>query len=90
MAGIAGIAAMTIVGVYGAPMLGLAPMNPATMLAGVMVGIVALGWLTHFSVSVGCFDVRDALFVILSANQLQLFVQCSTVTAANNATRPIK
>ena len=52
VAGIAGIAAMTIVGVYGAPMLGLAPMNPATMLAGVMGGIAALGWLAHFMVGV--------------------------------------
>ena len=52
MAGIAGTIAMTIVGVFGAPMMGLAPMNPATMLAGVMGGMVVLGWLVHFMIGV--------------------------------------
>ena len=52
MAGIAGTIAMTIVGVFGAPMMGLAPMNPATMLAGAMGGMVALGWLAHFMIGI--------------------------------------
>lgn len=42
-AGIAGTIAMTIVGLFGAPMMGLAPMNPASMLAGAMGGMVAMG-----------------------------------------------
>ena len=43
IAGIAGTIAMTVVGVFGAPMMGLAPMNPAAMLAEAMGGMVALG-----------------------------------------------
>ena len=52
MAGIIGTIAMTLVGVFGAPMMGLAPMNPAAMLAGAMGGMVALGWLAHFMIGV--------------------------------------
>lgn len=51
-AGIAGTAAMTMVGVWGAPMMGLAPMNPAEMLAGAMGGVIALGWIAHFMIGV--------------------------------------
>lgn len=51
-AGVAGTAAMTMVGVWGAPMMGLAPMNPAEMLAGAMGGRLALGWIAHFMIGV--------------------------------------
>ena len=36
--GIAGTAVMTGVGLWGAPMMGMPPMNPADMLAGAMGG----------------------------------------------------
>ena len=52
IAGIAGTIAMTVVGLFGAPMMGLAPMNPAAMLAGAMGGMVALGWIAHFMIGV--------------------------------------
>lgn len=50
LAGIGGTAAMTMVGLWGAPMMGLAPMNPADMLAGAMGGMLALGWAAHFMI----------------------------------------
>jgi uncharacterized membrane protein YagU involved in acid resistance len=52
LAGIVGTAAMTMVGLWGAPMMGLAPMNPAEMLAGAMGGMVAAGWAAHFMIGV--------------------------------------
>lgn len=52
IAGIAGTIAMTVVAVFGAPMMGLAPMNPATMLAEAMGGMVALGWIGHFMIGI--------------------------------------
>lgn len=50
--GIAGTAAMTMVGLYAAPMMGLAPMNPAEMLAGAMGGMQAAGWAAHFMIGI--------------------------------------
>jgi uncharacterized membrane protein YagU involved in acid resistance len=50
LAGVIGTAAMTMVGIWGAPMMGLAPMNPADMLAGAMGGRAALGWAAHFMI----------------------------------------
>lgn len=50
LGGLIGTAAMTMVGVWGAPMMGLAPMNPAEMLAGAMGGMLALGWVAHFMI----------------------------------------
>jgi uncharacterized membrane protein YagU involved in acid resistance len=52
LAGVIGTAAMTMVGLWGAPMMGLAPMNPATMLAGAMGGMVAAGWAAHFMIGI--------------------------------------
>lgn len=52
VAGLLGTAAMTIVGVYAAPLMGLPPMNPAVMLAGAMGGNLALGWIAHFGIGV--------------------------------------
>ncbi|MBI4409534.1 MAG: hypothetical protein HY561_07480 [Gemmatimonadetes bacterium] len=49
-AGIAATAAMTVVGLYLAPMMRIPRMNPAAMLAGAMGGSVALGWTGHFMI----------------------------------------
>ena len=48
--GVAGTAVMTAVGLWGAPMMGIPPMNPAVMLAGAMGGQLALGWIAHFTI----------------------------------------
>jgi uncharacterized membrane protein YagU involved in acid resistance len=50
LGGIAGTAVMTMVGLWVAPMMGIPRMNPATMLAGAMGGMLALGWLAHFMI----------------------------------------
>ncbi len=52
IAGVAGTAAMTVVGLWGAPLMGLAPMNPAQMLAGAMGGMIAAGWAAHFMIGI--------------------------------------
>ncbi len=46
-AGVAGTAGMTMVGLWGAPMMGMPAMNPADMLAGAMGGQPLLGWMAH-------------------------------------------
>jgi len=51
-AGIVGTAVMTMVGVWGAPMMGMPRMNPAEMLAGKMGGNLVLGWMAHFMVGI--------------------------------------
>ncbi len=50
LGGFIGTAAMTMVGLWGAPLMGLAPMNPAEMLAGAMGGMLAVGWMAHFMI----------------------------------------
>ena len=52
IAGVAGTAVMTAVGLWVAPMMGMPPMNPAVMLAGAMGGVIALGWIGHFMIGV--------------------------------------
>lgn len=52
VAGIAGTAVMTVVGLYAAPLLGMPAMNPAAMLAGAMGGSVVLGWAAHFMIGI--------------------------------------
>lgn len=52
VAGVAGTAAMTVVGTIVAPMMGMPPMNPAGMLAGQMGGSLALGWAAHAMIGV--------------------------------------
>lgn len=49
-AGIIGTAVMTAVGLWGAPLMGMPPMNPAELLAGPMGGSMALGWMAHFAI----------------------------------------
>ncbi|MGQ0767084.1 MAG: DUF6789 family protein [Gemmatimonadota bacterium] len=48
--GLAGTAAMTAVGLWIAPMMGMPRMNPAEMLAGQMGGNMAVGWIAHFMI----------------------------------------
>lgn len=50
IAGLVGTAVMTMVGLYGAPMMGMPKMNPAEMLAMQMGGSMALGWMGHFMI----------------------------------------
>ena len=47
---VAGTAVMTAIGLWGAPMMGIPPVNPAALLAGAMGGKLALGWMTHFTI----------------------------------------
>lgn len=52
IAGVVGTMAMTLVGVYAAPMMGIPKMNPAQMLAGAMGGHAMLGWGGHFMIGI--------------------------------------
>ena len=52
LAGIVGTVAMTLVGLYVAPIMGIPAMNPAAMLAGPMGGSMALGWVGHFTIGI--------------------------------------
>ncbi len=65
LAGIVGTAAMTAIGVWVAPLMGMPPMNPAQMMAGAMGGNMMLGWIAHFMIgiilTVGYAVVRGAL-----------------------------
>jgi hypothetical protein len=47
IAGVAGTAVMTAVGLWIATMMGMPRMNPADMLAGAMGGMLVLGWIAH-------------------------------------------
>ena len=48
--GVLGTLAMTAVGVFVAPMMGMPPMNPAEMLAMKMGGSSVLGWTGHLMI----------------------------------------
>ena len=88
LAGVIGTAAMTMVGLWGAPMMGLAPMNPAVMLAGAMGGMIAAGWAAHLMIGItlaigyalvsaylpGPPVVRGALFAVAPWLMAQLIV----------------
>ena len=50
--GLIGTAAMTMVGLFVAPTMGLPPMNPADMLAAAMGGNLILGWGGHLMIGV--------------------------------------
>ncbi len=52
LAGVSGTAVMTIIGLWGAPMMGIPAMNPAAMLAGAMGGMQAAGWAAHFMIGI--------------------------------------
>jgi len=51
-AGLVATLAMTLVGVYAAPLMGIPPMNPANMLAAQMGGILVLGWVGHLVIGI--------------------------------------
>jgi len=51
-AGLLGTFAMTAVGLYAAPLMGIPAMNPADMLAGKMGGITILGWMGHLMIGI--------------------------------------
>ncbi len=50
--GIVGALAMSAVGLWVAPMMGIAKMNPADMLAMKMGGVPVLGWIGHLMIGV--------------------------------------
>jgi uncharacterized membrane protein YagU involved in acid resistance len=52
VAGLIGTLAMTVVGLYIAPLMGMPAMNPAEMLAGQMGGITILGWMAHLMIGI--------------------------------------
>ena len=76
ISGLLGTAAMTAMSVYGAPMMGMSPMNPAEMLSGQMGGNLMMGWAAHLMIGMvlaimyalvatrlpGPLAVRGALF----------------------------
>jgi uncharacterized membrane protein YagU involved in acid resistance len=88
LAGIIGTMAMTAVGLWVAPLMGMPPMNPAVMLAGAMGGNMALGWMAHFLIGIilaagyavigprfpGPGFVRGALYGIIPFFMAQLLV----------------
>lgn len=88
LAGIIGTAAMTAVGLWVAPLMGMPPMNPAVMLAGAMGGSMALGWMAHFMIGIilaagyavvgsrfpGPGFVRGALYGVIPFFMAQLLV----------------
>lgn len=88
VAGIAGTLVMTAVGVWLAPMMGIARMNPAEMLAGQMGGNVALGWAGHLMIGTilalvyaaisprlpGPYPLRGALYALAPFLMAQLLV----------------
>jgi uncharacterized membrane protein YagU involved in acid resistance len=51
-AGVVGTLVMTGVGVFVAPMMGMPPMNPASMLATQMGGSILMGWIAHLMIGV--------------------------------------
>ena len=52
LAGVVGALAMSAVGLWGAPLMGMPKMNPAEMLAMKMGGVVLLGWAGHLMIGV--------------------------------------
>ena len=61
-AGVVGTLAMTAVGVWVAPMMGMPPMNPADLLASKMGGMLSLGWVGHLMIG-SIFALIYASFV---------------------------
>jgi len=52
LAGLLGTGAMTAVGLWVAPVMGMPRMNPAAVLAGAMGGSAVLGWLGHLMIGI--------------------------------------
>lgn len=51
-AGVVGTLAMTAVGIWVAPMMGIPKMNPAAMLSTKMGDMIVLGWIGHLMIGV--------------------------------------
>ena len=66
MAGIVGALVMSAVGLWGAPMMGMAKMNPADMLAMKMGGSEMLGWMGHLMIGV----ILALVYVAVAASRL--------------------
>jgi uncharacterized membrane protein YagU involved in acid resistance len=64
--GVLGTLAMTLVGLYAAPMMGMPPMNPADMLAGAMGGSALLGWAGHLMIGI----VLAVIYAVVAAGRL--------------------
>lgn len=65
-AGIAGTLAMTAMGVWIAPMMGIGKMNPADMLATQMGGNAILGWMGHLMIGI----VLALIYAAVAASRL--------------------
>ena len=65
-AGVIATLAMTMVGLYVAPMMGMPAMNPANMLAEQMGGVVALGWAAHLMIGI----VLAVMYATVAASRL--------------------
>ena len=65
-AGLLGTLAMTLVGVFVAPMMGIPAMNPADMLASQMGGVAALGWAGHLMIGI----VLAFIYATVAASRL--------------------
>lgn len=63
VAGLLGTLAMTVVGLYIAPIMGMPAMNPADMLAAQMGGNALLGWLGHLMIGLILAGGYSALFL---------------------------
>jgi len=88
LGGVLGTLAMTAVGLWVAPVMGMPPMNPAQMLAGAMGGSLVLGWMGHLMIGMilaviyalvapylpGVPAVRGALYSIAPFLMAQLAV----------------
>ncbi len=86
--GIVGTLLMTAVGLWGAPMMGIAPMNPANMLAMAMGNNLVLGWMGHLMIGTilaiiyafvqsylpGSAPVRGALYALAPWLMAQIIV----------------
>lgn len=62
-AGLLGTLAMTVVGLYVAPIMGMPAMNPADMLATKMGGLTILGWMAHLMIGVVLAVVYARVFL---------------------------
>jgi hypothetical protein len=64
--GALGTLAMTFVGLYAAPLMGMPPMNPADMLASQMGGSAVLGWVGHLMIGI----VLAVIYAAVAASRL--------------------
>jgi uncharacterized membrane protein YagU involved in acid resistance len=63
--GVIGTLAMTMVGLYVAPMMGMPAMNPADMLAAQMGGVAAIGWAAHLMIGIVLAVIYGAVVPVI-------------------------